>query len=1637
MYKRFLSLFLCLVLLCGIFPANVFASDDFPEIPDELNENQQQEELLNNDDQNNNLPDNGINNEVPQENIPGEQNLMDDQYQQNDNNLQDIQNGNDLQNDLPTIDLNLPLPQIDGVQIQNGNQNDLQQNNDVDAVNGENTINEDVQAMKLQSGNPNNLLGNNQNVDVPEGQQYLYKDPQYTKEVFTETGEEIDFVATLTFDKDEKDLFELVDASELYILDGELNEFKFKDDGVYTQEDEKIDSLAEVEEDSICAGKATKPGSYFVIFTATDITKMEKDSGQWARAYRYVSPESDENGMVDYIMYRWSISENSELHKEDKNKILYPVTLYLKKDAVVEYHGEEIDFLSFVTPTAQVDSYKTQPYLICDGSINAYHFIPFDGGVPAAGEITLRYMFPYDAPSVKQQMENEGYTYATKASAPGKYYFVATGYSYLALSEAGTIATPNYALSNSPFMLQEELPAIYQEDISKASLPMRVSADSPNYIYEENHDSEENLVAGQVFKFIVTDYTEILDMPTQTQAEFEYPEDEAINFMDSIEFAEGTKDSFNITDGSEFQDGEGGSLATLMQESGSVFAKTASTDGAYYIVVSPKNPSAQMRDSEDNVFDYVIFEFFVKEQPEIIPERPDAPTQIASVIDFAEEPVSFIDFIDFGEYTEDDFILKNGDEIVINGSNLGAVMTEQGYVFAESAQKAGKYYIGFEAKNADGINLPNGEVYPYAYFQFDVLMDIPDKENGEAGEDTWDKTFGNEDDGLIFHSIKDYAGFIGVKVDGMNLSEAYYESWEGSTYVKIFGDYLDTLALGKHDITLMFGDDHEVIGHFTVVETPAETPEITIGECTIDETVDDPINTTVKVPVTFEKLLEKREYQIEVYVNDNEDGEVITADAETYETEYSVAIPTVYAEGRTVPVKIVLKDKNGEKLAEANSTIAIPAIETEDPVLTTKATVNGSNVATANANTVINDIISYSNLTPETPYELAIEVVVNKDGEKGAQLAASKYSFIPHSANGIIDNINIGVNTEKLAGKDIVVLETLWQDNKIVVYHDDLENPNQTIHISSIKTSLADSNGNKSIASSISTLVDTITYTNFLRNRDYTVSGKLYSEGNLIKEASTTFFADKMNGEVKLNYSVDPAALAGKSAVSVVEVSYNGNLVAWHTDMNSSAQTVYFPVITSTSATNGNGEKVVSASSTASVIDVVNFAGLRPNTSYVLKASIVDAESGEAIALKDGESVSANFFAKEGTTSANVAITFDASAYPGKTLTVYEELYFNGVLISSHKDKDDTAQQVRVPITPAVYNYDITTNKPISGTVIVLKDLTAGTETTVTTDASGIAYSALVNGHKYSYQEKSVKEPYVLNQNTYYFSVSETGSVVKATQVVYNYPTGTAIIRKTDVKTGMPVEGASVTFYHGTTVAATLKTDSLGQVYFDAREFFAESDKETFTFKETSAPSGYYDNPATYTFTMERNGHVEGTTSFVDCPYGTVMITKTDPDGNPLQGARISIYSSSGRVIGQATTNASGHIYFAAPEAGSYYFIEDKAPDGYMRVDQKMVFSIDQYGRVSGTTTFTNSKGSNGKGDNPSNGKGVATGDTKDLVLYIILAVATVLALGCLFVYNKRKKTFEAQKTNEKKDDKKPDESEEIVVDADEKSKQE
>ena len=98
------------------------------------------------------------------------------------------------------------------------------------------------------------------------------------------------------------------------------------------------------------------------------------------------------------------------------------------------------------------------------------------------------------------------------------------------------------------------------------------------------------------------------------------------------------------------------------------------------------------------------------------------------------------------------------------------------------------------------------------------------------------------------------------------------------------------------------------------------------------------------------------------------------------------------------------------------------------------------------------------------------------------------------------------------------------------------------------------------------------------------------------------------------------------------------------------------------------------------LVDTVEYSGLKKGQSYKLVGTLMDAETGEAIQI-DGKPVTSEktFTAKKSPGTVEVSFTFDASSLSGKTTVVFEELYQEDKQLAVHADLSDEDQQISFP----------------------------------------------------------------------------------------------------------------------------------------------------------------------------------------------------------------------------------------------------------------------------------------------------------------------------------------------------------------------
>ncbi len=192
--------------------------------------------------------------------------------------------------------------------------------------------------------------------------------------------------------------------------------------------------------------------------------------------------------------------------------------------------------------------------------------------------------------------------------------------------------------------------------------------------------------------------------------------------------------------------------------------------------------------------------------------------------------------------------------------------------------------------------------------------------------------------------------------------------------------------------------------------------------------------------------------------------ETITTDADGYAVSSDTlppghyllreTVPKGYAPVEDIPVSLTANGTIIEQtFDEAVSQKIIDTINIHNtkliPELHTAAhdTITGTNTGSPVESACIIDTIRYTNLIPGESYTIK-GVVMDQAAETEAVINDNKIisdiSFIPENPDGTIE-IPFYLDATSLAGKDIVLYETLYQGDSVVAVHTDINNKEQTI----------------------------------------------------------------------------------------------------------------------------------------------------------------------------------------------------------------------------------------------------------------------------------------------------------------------------------------------------------------------------------------------------------------------------------------------------------------------------------------------------------------------------------------------------------------------------------------------------------------
>ena len=316
--------------------------------------------------------------------------------------------------------------------------------------------------------------------------------------------------------------------------------------------------------------------------------------------------------------------------------------------------------------------------------------------------------------------------------------------------------------------------------------------------------------------------------------------------------------------------------------------------------------------------------------------------------------------------------------------------------------------------------------------------------------------------------------------------------------------------------------------------------------------------------------------------------------------------------------------------------------------------------------------------------------ILDKDGK---EVTASKV-FSNTTKSGTVDvEININAAELSLAGKDVVVFETLTSetDGTTIAVHHDINDEGQTIKFPEIKTKASDATTGSNIveAKEDMKIKDTVSYKNLIKGKTYTMIGKLMDKetGKVVLDddgkevtASVKFTADAEDGTVDVIFEFSGVKTAGKKIVAFETLEYKGKEYAVHADINDNDQTVLIPKVSTTASDKNNGTHMSYAGKDVTIVDKVEVKNIVAGREYTLKGKVMDKKTGNPL-LVDGKEITAEktFKANGENETVELEFTFDASALKGTTTVVFENLYEGENEIGTHADLEDEGQTVEIP----------------------------------------------------------------------------------------------------------------------------------------------------------------------------------------------------------------------------------------------------------------------------------------------------------------------------------------------------------------------
>ncbi len=343
--------------------------------------------------------------------------------------------------------------------------------------------------------------------------------------------------------------------------------------------------------------------------------------------------------------------------------------------------------------------------------------------------------------------------------------------------------------------------------------------------------------------------------------------------------------------------------------------------------------------------------------------------------------------------------------------------------------------------------------------------------------------------------------------------------------------------------------------------------------------------------------------------------------------------------------------------------------------------------------------------TPDAvKYEMADGTVLDLDSDHA-----------DYKCDGDVDVVFEGYDLTNLAGKSGVVYEEVYligksSDNTaggkdlggkeiLVGEHKELDT-DQFISIIEIHTKAKDATtGMEVVPLDKETIIeDTVFYDNVIPGKEYELTATLhvkndesgtYKDGDVLLDkdgnpvtVSLTFIPEEATGEQIVEIPFDTTNLRSMEIVVFEDMKNSYGLeVALHNDLEDDDQTVEVVGGKTTATDDETKDHVLRPAEKVSITDTITYTMLRPGYEYTATGKLMVKETGKALLDKDGKEITntVKFTPEKKDGTVDVPFTFDSSLLKGKTIVVFEDVYYEDIEVFMHHELSDEDQSVHIP----------------------------------------------------------------------------------------------------------------------------------------------------------------------------------------------------------------------------------------------------------------------------------------------------------------------------------------------------------------------